>query len=234
MSISNKHLNNLDLDSLKIINLGEPTEEKDAVNKLYVDSKMVECDIIAGNGLSKTDNVLDVNVDDVTLRIEEDILKVRNNGITKSKINANVAGDGVSKNSDTGALDVNVDNVTLEVTEGLLGIKDGSVSYEQLDETMINDDLITGGNNGAIASSQSVIDLINYTTFTKNITGDGETTEFVINHQKDTKSLICQVWDAADNVVVNVNIKAVDNNNLRIAFGKAPLADVEYRIVVKI
>ena len=43
--------------------------------------------ILAGNGLSKTGSVLDVNVDNSTLEINSDILRVKDLGITNAKIN---------------------------------------------------------------------------------------------------------------------------------------------------
>ncbi len=46
--------------------------------------------IVAGNGLSKTGNTLDVNVDNTTLEIVSDTLRVKDGGITESKI-ANAA-----------------------------------------------------------------------------------------------------------------------------------------------
>lgn len=42
--------------------------------------------IIAGNGLSKTGNTLDVNVDNTTIEIVADTLRVKDGGITESKI----------------------------------------------------------------------------------------------------------------------------------------------------
>jgi hypothetical protein len=56
--------------------------------------------IIAGNGLSKTGNQLDVNVDNTTIEIIADTLQVKDNGISNNKISG-VAATKVSIN-DTG------------------------------------------------------------------------------------------------------------------------------------
>ncbi len=70
-------------------------------------------EIIAGDGLSKSGNTLSVNVDDQTIETDGDALRVKNEGVTKEKINPNVAGESLEKNSNTGALDVKVDGQSI-------------------------------------------------------------------------------------------------------------------------
>jgi hypothetical protein len=64
---------------------------------------------IAGLGLinNAVTNALDVKVDGSTIEINADTVRVKADGITKTHINADVAGDGLVQNG-TGALDVNV------------------------------------------------------------------------------------------------------------------------------
>lgn len=63
--------------------------------------------IEAGAALSKTGNRLDVEVDNSTIEVSEDKLQVKADGITKTHINADVAGIGLGQNAD-GSLEVNV------------------------------------------------------------------------------------------------------------------------------
>lgn len=60
----------------------------------------VQGTVLAGNGLSKTSNTLDVNVDDSTIEINTDTLRVKDSGITNAKIVAS-AGIPSSKLSTT-------------------------------------------------------------------------------------------------------------------------------------
>ncbi|MEM4406007.1 MAG: hypothetical protein QXS68_03085 [Candidatus Methanomethylicaceae archaeon] len=52
--------------------------------------------IVAGEGLTLTGDVLDVNDDDVTLTIISDVLQVKDGGITPEKLSSSVAGDGLT------------------------------------------------------------------------------------------------------------------------------------------
>ncbi len=100
--------------------------------------------IVGGDGLDKTGNVLSVNVDDSTIEINADTLRVKDLGITGAKLallavdtaqladdavtaakmNADVAGDGLSQDG-SGAMQVNAgdgidilgDAVTVDVTD---------------------------------------------------------------------------------------------------------------------
>jgi hypothetical protein len=65
--------------------------------------------IVAGNGLSKTGNTLDVNVDASTIEINADTLRVKDAGITNAKIATGVdaakIGSGAVSNTEFGFLD---------------------------------------------------------------------------------------------------------------------------------
>jgi len=79
-------------------------------------------DIQAGNGLTKTGTVLDVNVDGSTLEINGDALRVKDAGITAAKLAAAVAGDGLQGGAGS-ALSVKVDGQGLETSTGTLVIE---------------------------------------------------------------------------------------------------------------
>ena len=86
----------------------------------------------AGNGLSYTGNTLNVNVDDSTIEINADTLRVKDLGVTTAKINtdavtaakinADVAGLGLGQAAG-GELDVNVDDSSIEINADTLRVK---------------------------------------------------------------------------------------------------------------
>jgi ribosomal protein L25 (general stress protein Ctc) len=98
--------------------------------------------IVAGDGLSKTGNELDVNVDGTTLEINTDALRVKDSGISTAKIAANavtavklnsdVAGAAIVLNGTTNAIDVNVDGSTIEVATDAIQVKDSGISTAKL------------------------------------------------------------------------------------------------------
>lgn len=55
-----------------------------------------------------------------------------NAAISPAKISANIKGDGITRNTTTGALSVNVDDVTIELVSDDLALKDGSVDTDKL------------------------------------------------------------------------------------------------------
>lgn len=102
--------------------------------------------ITAGDGLSKTGNTLDVNVDDVGIEIVTDTLQLKNSGVTtakiandavdKTKISSDIAGLGLSQ-AVGGELDVNVDNSSIEINADTLRVKAGGIT-----DTMLATDYI--------------------------------------------------------------------------------------------
>lgn len=101
----------------------------------YLNSKL-----LAGDGLSKAtlfgggDEKLNlyVNVDDSTIEINTDALRVKDLGITAAKLNSSTAGDGLSLDGVTNALTVNVDNSTIEISTDILQVKDNGVTEPKL------------------------------------------------------------------------------------------------------
>ena len=100
-------------------------------------------DVNAGSGLSKTGNQLDVNVDDSSLEISTDTLRVKASGVTNAMLsNSSVtitAGDGLATTSGTVALgasatlSVNVDNSTLEIDTDTVRVKADGVDTTHVD-----------------------------------------------------------------------------------------------------
>jgi len=105
--------------------------------------------VTAGDGLSKTGNQIDVNVDDATIEITADSLNVKDAGITNAKL-ANpsldvIAGNALATNAQTIALggsaqlDVKVDDVGIEISADALQLKDlGVVDAKIANATISN------------------------------------------------------------------------------------------------
>jgi hypothetical protein len=105
----------------------------------------------AGAGLSLNGNEFDVNVDDATIEINTDALRVKDAGIGEAKLADNavttakianaavdeaklassVAGNGLSGGAGT-ALAVNVDDATIEINTDALRVKDAGITAAKL------------------------------------------------------------------------------------------------------
>jgi hypothetical protein len=76
---------------------------------------------------------LKVDVDGSTLGFTGNAVEVVDDGITKEKINSDVAGVGIVQNVD-GSLEINVDDSTLEIASGeVLQVKDDGITEAKLD-----------------------------------------------------------------------------------------------------
>ena len=84
----------IDMDGNRIINLGAPISDNDAVNKAYVDSHISPSDWLlllnrnrsAGSGLSFVGDSLNLNVDNTTIQIANDTLKLAAGAISGATI----------------------------------------------------------------------------------------------------------------------------------------------------
>lgn len=100
----------------------------------------------AGDGLSKSGNILNVNVDNVGVEIFADQIRLKAGGITGDKFNSSVAGDGLSINGTTNALDINVDDVTIELNADAIQIKDGGITVSKFNSNVFGDGFSVGAN----------------------------------------------------------------------------------------
>ena len=105
---------------------------------------------VAGSGLASNSGVLSVNVDDSTIEINSDTLRLKDNGIAAAKLQSDsvttakildanvtaiklasdVAGSGLASNS--GVLSVNVDASTIEINTDTLRLKDNGIAAAKL------------------------------------------------------------------------------------------------------
>lgn len=174
----------------------------------------------SGVSYNSTTGVISADVDNSTVQVGASGLEVKDSGIStakiadnavdKTKIAANVAGDGLAQNVD-GSLEVSVDGTTLESVEGTLQVADGGISQSKLDATL--EAKIVNG------YAQTV--------------GDGTSTSFTITHNLGTKDVMvmmykvdtgecvtCQVARTSDNAISVGAFPAPASNNLRIMVQK--------------
>jgi hypothetical protein len=118
---------------------------------------------VAGAGivLNGTTNAIEANVDNSTLEVDTDVIRVKDDGITAAKINSDVAGAGLTQNGTTGALEAFVDSTTLEIGLGGIKVKDGGIDTTQLaddavDKTKIDADVAGTGLQQAVDGSLEV------------------------------------------------------------------------------
>lgn len=115
--------------------------------------------IIAGDGLAKSGNTLSVNVDNSTLQIASDALKVKAAGITGTELNTSVAGNGLSGGGGS-ALSVSVDDSSIALSGNNLIVKAAGISTAKIADaavdaakiaTSVAGDGLTGGGGSALA-----------------------------------------------------------------------------------
>lgn len=100
---------------------------------------------VAGSGLSGGNGTaLAVNVDDSTIEINSDALRLKDSGITSAKLATSVAGSGLSGGNGT-ALAVNVDDSTIEINSDTLRLKDSGITSAKLGSGLsLTDPTLTG------------------------------------------------------------------------------------------
>jgi hypothetical protein len=100
---------------------------------------------VAGNGLAGGNgSALSVNVDNSTIEINSDSLRVKDSGITSAKIAAAVAGNGLAGGAGS-ALSVNVDDSTIEINSDSLRVKDSGITSAKLSTAVAGNGLAGGG-----------------------------------------------------------------------------------------
>ena len=126
------------------VDLGELTEETLAVADDYIvfldggatgaTKKEALADVVgnmAGNGLAASNGVLAVGVDDSTVELDSDAVRVKAAGLNVSHLNTAVAGSGLAGGGGS-ALSVNVDDSGIEINSDTLRLKDLGVATAKL------------------------------------------------------------------------------------------------------
>lgn len=93
---------------------------------------------------------LAVQVDNSTVEINSNALRVKAAGIDENHLAASVAGNGLSGGAGS-ALAVNVDNSTIEINSDSLRVKDAGITAAKLNSNVADQSTITGGTGSALA-----------------------------------------------------------------------------------
>jgi len=64
------------------------------------------------------------------------------------------------------------------------------------------------------------------------LTGDGSAAEFTVSHNLNNQYALVQVYDMADDKLVEVDVKAHDANTVKVNFASAPANAATYKVVV--
>jgi hypothetical protein len=189
--------------------------------------------ILAGDGLSKTGDVLDVNVSATGgIEIASDNLKI--------KLDANF--DGLTTTADGLALDSNIAGTGITFTDGVL-------STDTIDLTSATGNGVSGllpiANGGTNASTEAGARGTLAATPTTGLTtstpvlarvsaqtvGNGTDTTFSIIHNFGTRDVLVQVYDSATHDTVITDVVRTNTNQVDVSFSAAP-ASGAYRVVV--
>jgi hypothetical protein len=125
----------------------------------------VDSGSFAGTGLGADATGLIVNVDDTTIEINTDTLRVKDGGISNAKLvdaTIYISGSGISNEGSvalgtTASIDVQVDDSTIEISSDALKVKDGGIGTAQIADSLgnINENSFTGSFSGSFVGDGS-------------------------------------------------------------------------------
>ena len=114
---------------------------------------------VAGDGLSYSSGVLAVNVDNSTIEIDTDTLRVKAGGITGTQLATSVAGNGLAGGGGL-PLSVNVDNSTIEISADTLQVRAGGITGTQLNTSVAGNGLAGGGGSPLSVNTGTGIEIV--------------------------------------------------------------------------
>jgi len=214
--------------------------------------------IIAGNGLTKTGNTIDVNVDDQSIQIVSDVVQSKLDSagaITKSasgiKVNIDAQSMQISSNALGALLDPagaitksasgikeNPDGTTIEISSNKLQVKDLGITGTKLANGSV--DLTTkvtgtlpianGGTNASTAAgARSNLGATGKYTTTF---GDGSASQFTITHNLNTMDVTVQIFkNASPYDLVMADVQKIDVNSIKILTGMVPTTN-QFKVIV--
>ena len=172
--------------------------------------------VIAGAGLTKSGNTIDVNDDDVTIYVDgNDDLAVKSSATAGQVLRS--LGSGTAE---WGAVDLDdADAVT-----GTLGISNGGTNAST--EATARENLAAGGTQGAGVSVPVLSRKVSLAI------GDGTATSYTVTHGFNTRTVMVQVYDAAtyDTVIADTVRTTVDA--VTVSFSVAPSLNAYVVVVI--
>ena len=146
------------------------------------------------------DVVIDINAAAVTTT------KIADDAVTAAKINADVAGEGLEKNTTTGVLDVSVDNATIEIdaTNGLQVLANG-ITVTQIADNAVTPLKIDATIAGTGISRDAITGILSVNG--AGVAGDGNITSTDLDVSGDTNALL-------GDVVIDINAAAVTTTKI--------------------
>ena len=124
---------------------------------------------------------------------------------------------------------------TLSTLDVLIQVFSTTGDFETVDVDMkrdnTNDVTVVFNTAPAMGEDYKVILLPSQASFT--IVGDNATVEFTVTHSLGTKNVIVQVYSLATGFnTVDIEQQRIDDDNVKIVFGVAPLVADSYRVLV--
>jgi len=180
--------------------------------------------ILAGDGLSKTGDVMDVNVAaNGGIQITSDNLEIK---IDSNYSGLTTTGDGLALHSDVAGTGLTFTNGVLSVdtidltsasgngVSGLLPISNGGTNAST-----------AAGARGTLAET-SATGLTTSTPVLARVAaqslGDGTSTSFTVQHNFGTRDVIVQIYDSTTYDTVIADVVRTNTNSVTVAFSTAP------------
>lgn len=189
--------------------------------------------ILAGDGLSKTGDVLDVNVAAAGgIEIASDDLQIKiNSGVSGLDTDANglalqseVGGTGLTFTTGVLSVDtIDLESVTGNGVSGELPIANGGTNATT--ESAARDNLAATSATGLTTSTPTLARV------SAQSVGNGTDTSFSIVHNFGTRDVIVNVYDTATYDTVIADVVRTNTNQVDISFSTAP-ASSAFRVVV--
>lgn len=189
--------------------------------------------ILAGDGLSKTGDVLDVNVaaaggieissDNLQIKVDGAVngLTTTNNGLA---LDSPIAGTGITFTSGTLSVDtIDLESVTGNGVSGELPIANGGTNATN--EADARDNLAATSSTGLTTSTPTLARVSAQTI------GNGADVTFSVVHNFGTKDVLVQVYDVNTYDTVITDVVRTNTNQIDVSFSTAP-ASGAYRVVV--
>lgn len=237
-----KITNNLDANSLKVINLADPTAAQDAATKAYVDAlvqgvkwkepvRAATTANITLSGAQTIDGVSVVAGDRVLVKAQS---TASANGIYVAAVGAWTRATDFDASAETLGTGTFVsegttlgNSVWLLTTDGPITLGTTSLTFTQIGAGTT----YTGGTGISVAGSVISLDTAVAARKAAAAVGDGSSTTLTFTHNLNTQDITVSVRETSTNIGVLCDWTANGVNTVQLTFATAPAAGA-YRVVV--